>query len=100
MPQALMEGEFPHPVLPQGRCVRMAKCVGRDPGFANPKPVTVAFKELDERMVTERFTAPFSTTTHQEDKGAVRLLWTLVHDVGIERLKGFRLQEIDHPFGP
>src|SRR2546425_3860245 len=22
-PQALLEGEFPHPVLPQGRCVRM-----------------------------------------------------------------------------
>lgn len=92
MPQALLEGEFPHPVLPQGCRVCMAKRMRGDPGFANQEPFTVAFKELDERVVAERLTAPLSTTTHQEDKRTVCLLRTLVHHIGIECLKGFRLQ--------
>src|SRR5260370_15206907 len=100
MPQALLEGEFPHPVLPQSCRVCMAKRMRGDPGFANTQPFTVAFKELDKCMVAERLIAPFSTTTHQEDKGAIRLLGTLVHHVRIECLKSFLLQQIDHPFGP
>jgi hypothetical protein len=64
----------------------MAKGMGRDPGFTNPQPVTLALKELDECVLPERFTAPFSTTAHQEDKGAVRIFWTLVHHRGVERL--------------
>jgi hypothetical protein len=80
--------------------VRMAKRMGRDPGLANQEPITVAFKELDERVVAERLTAPLSTATYQEDKGAFRLLWALVHHIRIERLQGFRLQKVDHPFGP
>lgn len=78
----------------------MAKRMRGDPGFANPQPFTVAFKELDECMVAERLTAPLSMATHEENKRTVRLLRALVHDIGSECLKRLRLQQIDHPFGP
>src|SRR5258707_11087802 len=99
MPQALLEGQLTHAFLPHGCRVCMAKRVRRDPGFANTEPFTVAFKELDERVITKRFTSSFSLTTHEENKRTCGLFRTFSHDIRIECLERFWFQEINHSLG-
>ncbi len=74
----------------------MAKRVRGNPGVANTEPFAVAFKELDEGVVAERRTPSFPMTTDEKDKWTFRIFRSFLHHIGIERLKGFWLQEINH----
>jgi len=60
----------------------------------------VAFKELDEGIVTQWFTAFFAMAANQKDKWTFRIFRSFLHHIRIERLKRFGLQEINDSLCP
>src|SRR2546422_8537159 len=98
MTQALLQGEFPHPAFPHLGGMSVPESMGSDPWLTKVEPLAMTLKQLDQCMVAQRLASSQAASSNQKDPGALRLGWTLLHDVGTQGLERFWLVQINDPF--
>src|SRR5260221_13012455 len=93
MPQTLLQRQIPHTAFPHASRMSMAKRVRRFPGLTNSQACTMARKQFDQGVITQRLTPFGPLATHQKNKGTLTISRALLHHIGTTSLQRFRVKQ-------
>src|SRR5258708_3179985 len=74
----------------------MAKRVRRFPGLTNSQACTMARKQFDQGVITQRLTPFGPLATHQKNKGTLTISRALLHHIGTDSLQRFRFKQVNN----